>query len=715
MGKTLYIAEKQSVGRLIARALGGGTAKSGYVEGENSVFSWCQGHLVQLADSTAYDERYARWDIADLPLLPEKWKYVVRDDTRPQFDILKRLMHRRDVDYVVNACDAGREGELIFRLVYGMAKCKKPVKRLWVSSMEEDAIRRAAADAAPGEAYDNLYRAAACRQKADWSVGINATRLFSVKYGTLLNVGRVVAPTLSIVTERQEQIDRFVPAPYWKAYIMIGSAKATTERIDSERYASQLAAFCESATAEVIEVTSHKRSRNPPRLFDLTSLQREANRLFGFTARQTLQTAQKLYEKKLLTYPRTDSRFLTADMQGVALQLISQIQKKWPHLTNSQTQVDRVLDSSKVSDHYAIVPTAKVTGVDLSVLPSDERRVLELVSSRLITACGAPHTYVDTTVTIKCTRNGKTAPDLFRMHGTVTVNPGWKADEDAALSYMGARPEKETASEAEEPGIPQLPPLRKGDQFQHPEAGVEKLMTKPPVHYTDGTLLAAMERAGKQEVTEEAERRGLGTPATRDQIIEKLIRNGMLLRKGRKLIPTKEAITFTSLLPPELVSPSMTAEWENRLARIADGTENASDFMDDIESYVQKLIVENSAPSDLKVMLRAPNDRPHTGKRLGKCPRCGGDVAENKAGWGCTNPACKFMMFRDDKFFKWKKKRFTKKIARELLVKGRAFVKDLYSEKKNAHYDAYVVLNDDGEGYVRYAIELCANSKQRGE
>lgn len=674
--------------------------EDGYLEGENYIFSWCLGHLVGLADCKDYDERYEKWRMQDLPLLPEKWLYKLLSDKKEQFGVLKKLMKRSDVRTVVNACDAGREGELIFRLVYMMAGCRKEMKRLWISSMEAPAVREGMENLLPGSDFDNLFAAALTRHQSDWAVGINATRLFSLRCSAQLSVGRVVTPTLRLTTDRQEAIDTFVPQPYWKVALILKGVKAVSGRIDTEQAANELASACSAGTAVVTDLSQEEKKQNPPTLFDLTMLQREANRLFGFTAQKTLEVAQKLYEQRLLTYPRTDSRYLPDDMEETAAEVTAGLRKKFSFFSGGGENISRVLNSKKVSDHYAIIPTLESVRRNLNHLEEDERRLYMLAAVRLICATGRPRFYLSTNVTVTC------ADTDFKLRGIQPEDDGWKTDEKAALKLLKADPEiPEEEKEEEEVPLQELPAFRLQEKFRHPSCEISRHLTTAPVPYTEASLLAAMENAGAKEITEEAERKGLGTPATRASMIERLIKIGMLERKGKNLVPTKTGMAAVKALPAEITSPSMTADWENRLARIADGREKPGAFMEDIKNYVRSVVDTYNTPAlrEIQALFRREDD---TRTIVGRCPRCGSDVAANKAGWGCTNWNCRFMLYKDSKFFEWKKKKLTVKMVRDLLKNGRTFVKDLYSERSGNTYDAYVVIQNAEKGPVKYALEF---------
>ena len=689
----LVIAEKPSVAASIAAALGVKEKKDGYIEGGGYLISWCVGHLVELADAAAYGEQYKKWSYESLPILPEEWQYTVAADKEKQFKILKELMHRADVSEVVNACDAGREGELIFRFVYGVAKCNKPMRRLWISSMEDATIKAGFADLKDGRDYDALYASALCRAKADWIIGINATRLFSCLYHKTLNVGRVQTPTLKMLVDRGEAISHFKKEKYYHVRLDLSGAEAASERISDKPGADTLKAACEAETAVCVSLTKEKKTAAPPKLFDLTSLQREANKIYGYTAKQTLDLAQTLYEKRLLTYPRTDSAFLTDDMGETAAKTVTMLSGKLPFMEGAEftPDVSQTLDSSKVSDHHAIIPTMELAKTDLSTLPESERNILTLVGARLIFAAAAPHTFEAVTAVFSC------AGTEFTARGKTVLAGGWKDLERRYRATLKGKPDPEDMEEENT-----LPELSEGQSFEHPTAKVTEHFTTPPKPHNEATLLSAMERAGNGDTNPDAERRGLGTPATRAAVIEKLVKSGFAERKGKQLIPTQNGAALVSVLPDMLTSPQLTAEWENNLTQIAKGAADAGDFMQRIEAMMRELVKENTAADKSKAVFTGGEEKPS----VGKCPRCGSPVHEGKKNFYCSNRDCAFTMWKNDRFFEERKVAFTPKIAAALLKSGKANVKGLYSPKTGKTYDGTVVLADTGGKYVNYKIEL---------
>ena len=688
----LVIAEKPSVAGSIAAALGVKEKKDGYIEGGGYLISWCVGHLVELADAAAYGEQYKKWSYESLPILPEEWQYTVAADKGKQFKTLKELMHRADVSEVVNACDAGREGELIFRFVYGVAQCNKPMRRLWISSMEDKAIKAGFADLKDGRDYDALYASALCRAKADWIIGINATRLFSCLYNKTLNVGRVQTPTLKMLVERGEAISHFKKEKYYHVRLDLSGAEAVNERISDKEKADALKAACEAETAVCVSLTREKKTAAPPRLFDLTSLQREANKIYGYTAKQTLDLAQTLYEKRLLTYPRTDSAFLTDDMGDTAAKTVTMLSGKLPFMEGAEftPDVSRTLDSSKVSDHHAIIPTMELAKTDLAALPESERNILTLAGARLIFAAAAPHIFEAVTAVFSC------AGTEFTARGKTVLAGGWKDLERRYRATLKSKPDEEAEAENT------LPELSEGQTFTNPTAKVTEHFTTPPKPHNEATLLSAMERAGNEDTDPDAERRGLGTPATRAAVIEKLVKSGFAERKGKQLIPTQNGAALVSVLPDMLTSPQLTAEWENNLTQIAKGAAEAGEFMQRIEAMARELVTGNTAADKGKAAFTGGEEKPS----IGKCPRCGSPVHEGKKNYYCSDRECAFTMWKNDRFFEERKVTFSAKIAAALLKSGRVNVKGLYSPKTGKTYDGTVVLADTGGKYVNYKIEI---------
>ena len=695
MSETLIIAEKPSVAATIAAALGAKEKKDGYIAGNGCLVSWCVGHLVQLAEAAAYGEQYKKWSYDSLPILPQEWQYAVASDKGNQFKILKDLMHRADVSEVVNACDAGREGELIFRFVYDVAGCKKPMRRLWISSMEESAIKAGFASLKDVKEYDPLYSSALCRAKADWIIGINMTRLFSCLYGKTLNVGRVQTPTLKMLVDRDAAITAFKKGKYYHVRLSLSGVEAASAQIHAAEEAGNLKAACEAAQAVCTSVTREKKTVAPPKLFDLTSLQREANRIYGYTAKQTLDLAQALYEKKLLTYPRTDSSYLTDDMGGTAAQIAALLAGKLPFMQGADftPEISRLLDSKKVSDHHAIIPTMELTKADLAALPESERNILTLAGARLLMACAEPHIFEAVTAVFSC------AGQEFIASGKTVLAEGWKGLERRFMATL--KKKADTEYDEENALSLDVPPFAEGQTFDNPQAAVTEHFTTPPKPHNEASLLSAMERAGNEETDPDAERRGLGTPATRAAIIEKLVKGGFVERKGKQLIPTKSGIELVCVLPEVLTSPQLTADWENNLTQIAKGNADPDNFMTGIETMTRELVSTYPFLSD-KEKERFKEEKPV----IGKCPRCGANIYEGRKNYYCANRDCAFTMWKNDRFFEERKVTFSPKIAAALLKDGKAKVKKLYSPKTGKTYDGTILLADTGGKYVNYRIAI---------
>ena len=685
----LVICEKPSVAKSIASALGVASRADGYFEGNGYLISWCIGHLVGLADAVAYDDRYKKWRYEDLPILPNPFRYVVSEEKAAQFHVLQLLMERPDVTELVNACDAGREGELIFRLVYEAAGCSKPFSRLWISSMEDAAIREGFADLRPGADYDPLYQSALCRQKADWLIGINASRLFSVLYHRTLNVGRVQTPTLAMLADRDSKIVLFRKEKYHHVRLALEGAEAVSEKIPAMEDAQAIRDACDGHQAVCVSLVREKKTEKPPKLYDLTTLQREANRVFGYTAKQTLDYAQSLYEKKLLTYPRTDSRYLTCDMAetaSVVLHLAARV-PPFDACPEFFPDVLALVNDKEVSDHHALIPTLELEKADVPALPVGERNILLLVCRKLLCAAAESFVYEAVTATFDC--GGHT----FTEKGKQVLSQGWRAIQEVFCSSLKEKPE-----DADAEGV--LPALTEGQVFEPVAASVTEHFTSPPKPYTEDTLLSAMENAGKEDIPEDAERRGLGTPATRAAIIEKLVSGGFVERKGKNLIPTKAGVNLVTVLPELLTSPKLTADWEQRLNEVAKGQASPEDFMDGIEAMAAELVRKYSHISEDGQKLFQPEK-----ETVGLCPRCGNPVYEGKKNFACSDRACQFVMWKNDRFFEQRGKVFTAKIAAALLKDGKAKVKGLRSLRTGKTYDGTIVLADTGGKYVNYRIE----------
>ena len=686
----LIITEKPSVACTISKVLGATTRRDGYLEGGGYLISWCVGHLVELAPPGAYDPRLERWNRTDLPILPEKWQYLVSSSTKKQFDVLCKLMHRADVDRIVCATDAGREGELIFRLVYHQCGCRKPVSRLWISSMEDAAIRAGFENLKPSTEYDSLYKAALCRERADWLVGINATRLFSCLHGVTLNVGRVMTPTLAMTVEREASIAAFKPEPFYIIQLQTGGCMASSERFKEKAQAEKLLAECRKSSQALVQKSERKeKSERPPALYDLTTLQRDANRLLGYSAQQTLDYTQSLYEKKLVTYPRTDSRYLTEDMAAGLPGLVMDTAAAFGFRGAIPVHAKQVINNKKVSDHHAILPTQSVAGADLSSLPAGEASILRLIAARLLAAVGEPYRYAETTVQFEC------AGQTFTAKGRTVLDEGWKAVERAILGDT-AEKVKETLDVLTEAQDKKTLPIL--------DAQLKEGRTTPPKHFTEDTLLAAMETAGAETMPEEAERRGIGTPATRAATIEKLVQKGFLSREGggktKHLIPTEKGRYLIAAMPEQLRSPAMTAVWEKKLLEIERNNYTPEQFMEEIESMMKSL--GNQYANTPSAPAKAANGAPV----VGTCPHCGSEVAEREKGFFCSNRECRFVVWEDNTFFTRLGKRPTRQVVDKLLRDSRARLKDCKSQRTGKTYNASVLMTTEADGRAKFSMEF---------
>jgi DNA topoisomerase-3 len=608
-------------------------------------------------------------------------------------------MNRADLESVVCATDAGREGQLIFRLLYDHCKCKKPVERLWISSMEDSAIREGFAKLRPGSDYDDLYRAALCRARADWLVGINATRLFSCLYGPTLAVGRVQSPTLAMIVAREDAVRGFVSEPFYTPEINCGDFTASGEKLKDAGAAEAVRVAAAGRDAVVLSAEKEKKSVAPPKLYDLTTLQREANRLFGFTAQQTLDYTQSLYEKKLCTYPRTDSRFLTSDMKDGLDRLVNLTAMRLGFIkVPAEVNAGAVIDDAKVTDHHAIVPTPETQKAELSALPSGELNILRMLIVRLVCAVAPAHGYEAVTAVLEC--GGHT----FAAKGRTVLQAGWKEIDGAFRATLKSKPEEDDDGDGDA-----LPELKKGRVFPSVTATVKEGKTSPPRRYTEDTLLSAMETAGAEDMPDDAERKGLGTPATRAATIEKLIKSGFVERQRKNLVPTQKGVNLIKILPDTVKSPLLTAEWEQMLKLVERGELTEAAFMEGIAAMTRKLVADHPAPiPEFKALFAAaPDGRGVTGRDslIGVCPCCGSDVVERRKGFFCSDRACKFALWKDNRFFGAKKKKLDKKTAAALLGEGRVFFSDLYSEKTGRTYAAAILLDDSG-GRVNFKLDF---------
>ena len=678
MSYKLVIAEKPSVAQSIAAVLGARQRNNGYLSGNEFMISWCFGHLAELSDASAYNADYAKWNMKDLPIIPLNFRFTIAPDKREQFDVLRGLMRSEDTTEVINACDAGREGELIFRTAYCLAGCTKPIKRLWISSMEDSAIREGFQNLRPGRDYDGLHQSALCRARADWLVGINATRYFSLLYGRTLNIGRVMSPTLALLVQREAEIAAFVPEPFYTVQLDC-SFTAATERMKDRSAADAVVIACEKkATVQTVECK--EKSEKAPALYDLTSLQRDANRTLGYTAQQTLDYLQALYEKKLCTYPRTDSRYLTDDMDASVPDYVAAAAAVLNTDAPTAIHAAQVCNSKKVSDHHAVIPTLSAGRADLDALPLGEREILKLAARGLLRAVSEAHRYAETTVTLDC------GGQSFTAKGKTVITPGWRV-------YDSEKKDKENA----------LPELTEGQTVPVTTATVKEGQTTPPKHYTEDTILSSMETAGAKDMPDDAERKGIGTPATRAAILEKLVSSGFVERRKSKkitnLIPSDIGTALITVLPESLQSPLLTAEWEHRLKEIERGELAPEDFMEGITAMLRELIQTYKAVPGTEALF--PPDR----EIIGKCPRCGKNVTESKKGFFCEDRACGFALWKNSKFFSAKKKQLTKSVAAALIKDGRVKLTGCWSEKTGKTYDATVLLDDDGQR-VNFRLEF---------
>ncbi len=649
--KTLVIAEKPSVGRDIARVLKCGKKGEGFLFSDEYIISWAVGHLVTLCDPEDYDKELKKWRMESLPIIPSNIKTKVIKDTKKQFNVLKKLMNDKEVSEIVCATDSGREGELIFRYIYNLVKCKKSFKRLWISSMTDSAIKDGFANLKDGSEYDNLYLSAKCRSEADWLVGINASRAFTLKYDALLSIGRVQTPTLAILAERQKEINEFVPKTYWEVNAIFDGYKSVwidlkenDSKIFDKEKAFSIAGEVNGKQGVVTSVENKENKQPPPFLYDLTELQRECNRKYSFSAKQTLSIAQDLYEKrKLITYPRTDSRYLSDDMIPKIKSILSKINsvEQYKEFSGYIVSLEklplgkRIIDNSKITDHHAIIPTD--TKINVMALSDAEFKVFDLIVRRFL-AVFYPHYIYNTTKII-------TTVDLhnFITRGTTIIQEGW-----TVLNIQGKNDKKEEDT---------LPNVKKGDTVMNEGSEAVEKQTVPPKMYNEATLLSAMENAGKfvddESLKEQLKEGGLGTPATRAAIIERLLQVGYIQRKGKTLVPTEKGMKLIEVVPPELKSPETTGKWEKGLSSISKGRMGDERFMGSIKRYVNYL-VEQSKTSTKSVDF--PKDERNLKKGvkripvLGKCPKCeNGEILENSRSFYCTNwkRGCKFSLWKN--------------------------------------------------------------------
>ena len=698
MSKFLVIAEKPSVAQSYAKNLSAYKREDGYLEGESCIVSWCLGHLAEYAQPEEYDPKYGKWQFDDLPILPETWKLKVSKDKKKQFEVIKTLMNRSDVEYLVNGCDAGREGELIFQRVYVLAGCRKPVKRLWISSMEDAAIQKGFQTMKSEEEYKNLCMAAVCRAQADWLIGMNGTRAYTTRYFKRLVVGRVQTPTLAMLAERQERIEHFQKEAFYKVALTDGKLTVVSENIANEEAAELLAALCNGSTAVVTQMKKERKKSFPPKLYDLTSLQREANRYFGYTAKRTLDMLQELYEEKLVTYPRTDSQFVTEDMKDSVEELVEKMPVLLPFVDYGQLGhgIKRVINNAKVSDHHAILPTKEVVEKGIADLPADKKNLMMLICQQLVQATGEEYLYEQTDITVKCQEHD------FKARGKIPVQMGFKEVEKAFKQLcVKAEPVEEKEKETSIPAG-----YEEGMRLFPVKAEKTTHYTSPPKPFNEDTLLAAMETAGNKEFDSETEKKGLGTPATRASIIEKLVSSGYAQRKGKQILPSTEGKELVKVMPEYLKSAVMTAEWENQLLMMEKGQITDTQFMGEITSLVRKILeVCREIPEEERRRFQTAREV------IGKCPVCGCDVFEGKQNFYCSNRQCDFALWKENRFLGSMEKNLDKKMARELLDKACTHVKGLYSKKKDMKFDADLLLTLE-DGKPRFHLEFPKKKKK---
>ena len=698
MSKFLVIAEKPSVAQSYAKNLSAYMREDGYLEGESCIVSWCLGHLAEYAQPEEYDPKYEKWQFDDLPILPEAWKLKVSKDKKKQFEVIKTLMNRSDVEYLVNGCDAGREGELIFQRVYDLAGCRKPVKRLWISSMEDAAIQKGFQTMKREEEYKNLCMAAECRAQADWLIGMNGTRAYTTRYFKRLVVGRVQTPTLAMLAERQEKIEHFQKEAFYKVALTDGKLTVVSENIANEEAADLLAALCNGSTAVVTQMKKECKKSFPPKLYDLTSLQREANRYFGYTAKRTLDILQELYEEKLVTYPRTDRQFVTEDMKDSVEELVGKMPVLLPFVDYGQLGhgIKRVINNAKVSDHHAILPTKEAVEKGIADLPADKKNLMMLICQQLVQATGEEYLYEQTDITVKCQEHD------FKARGKIPVQMGFKEVEKAFKQLcVKAEPVEEKEKETSIPAG-----YEEGMRIFPVKAEKTTHYTSPPKPFNEDTLLAAMETAGNKEFDSETEKKGLGTPATRASIIEKLVSSGYAQRKGKQILPSTEGKELVKVMPEYLKSAVMTAEWENQLLMMEKGQITDTQFMGEITSLVRKILeVCREIPEEERRRFQTEREV------IGKCPVCGCDVFEGKQNFYCSNRQCDFALWKENRFLGSMEKNLDKKMARELLDKACTHVKGLYSKKKDMKFDADLLLTLE-DGKPRFHLEFPKKKKK---
>lgn len=666
----LVIAEKPSVASSIAKVIGANKKCNGYFEGGDYIVSWCVGHLVELAFANAYNPKYEKWNLSDLPIIPNQYKTVVSSGTKKQFNVVKSLLNDSKVNEVICATDAGREGELIFRLLYDKVNCKKPIKRLWISSLEDESISNGFKNLKSGEDYDNLYISAFARAKADWLIGINATRFYSLKYrdylNSLISVGRVMTPTLSMIVERTNNVKNFKPQEFYVIF-----SKIQDLVVESDRYETKDEAFKEINNLKTNKMKCVKsnvveKKTKSPLPYDLTTLQREANRYYGLTSKKTLDITQKLYENKQVTYPRTDSRYVTEDMINSVLELANKIDKQ-------DYNVAKIVNNAKVNDHHAIIPT--LNSLSSNNRTEEENKIYNLIKMRFISSM------LKDGVDIKGSYEFKVDDLILKANQSSIKELGFREYENNFFQKKIEASNFILINEGEE--FEFLPEIKTG-------------MTSPPKYYTEDTLLSAMERAGNEDLDEslDTEKEGIGTPATRASIIEKLIKLNYIERNKKNLISTEVGENIDKLLPDFLKSPKLTADWENKLTLIANGRLSEREFMEEIENLINKIL---NNQEEVKFKMEE--------KVIGKCTRCkdGNIILRGKA-YVCDND-CGWKIYKDNIWWKSKGKKLTDEILKEILEKGEVRIEGFKSAKTGSHYPANVSLEDTGQ-YINFKMRF---------
>lgn len=695
----LVVTEKPSVAQALAKVLGATGRRDGYLEGGRAgvVVSWCLGHLAEYEPPEAYGEQYREWKFSDLPIVPEEWRLSVAKEKKKQFEVLKKLLSRSDFAYVVNGCDAGREGELIFKRVYDLSGSRLPVRRLWISSMEDAAIRDGFSHLRDGAEYENLCRASVCRAQADWLVGMNATRAFTSKYFKKLTVGRVQTPTLAMLVERQEAIRSFKKEAYFRAALTGFGMKVVSDDIKEETECDALVEQCQGKDAVVSKVEKLKQRSAPPKLYDLTTLQREANRFFGYTAQETLKELQELYEAKLVTYPRTDSQYITADMEPAVTELLEALPQAFPFLPAAVIgkDVKRITDNAKVSDHHALLPTKAALHQDLGRLSGRQKNILSLIAQRLAQAVSEDCLYEETKVEVICEGN------RFTAKGRTIEQPGFRQIETAFKAvFQKGEPEAKDGREIIAKGLYEAMTMR------HVSAEKETYFTSPPKPYTEDTLLSAMETAGNKEFDRETEKKGLGTPATRAAILEKLVSSGLAVRRGKQILPTEDGTTLISVMPDYLRSAAMTAEWENKLLLMEKGLLDGDDFLQGILDMIGRML------KDLDSISPQEQGRFHPREETGTCPVCHSPVYEGKKNFYCSNRDCGFSLWKENRYLSGMRKQIDKRMAQDLLASGRTHVTDFYSQKTGKDFTADLLMKVS-EGRASFSLEFPQRGKTK--